>query len=119
VKGYYRVRLGQGGAHADECLANGFIGTDFGIREDLSRKLPEEWRAFNREFIPIFLAVNPDKTKIGAGLNCAALWTVSKGIKSGDLVLCPDAAGSYHAGEVTGDYFYVEDGVLPHRRPCA
>jgi restriction system protein len=116
VKGYYRVRLGQGGAHADECLADGFIGTDFGIREDLSRRLPDEVRTFNREFIPIFLAANPDKTKIGAGLNCSALWTVSKGIKTGDLVLSPDATGRYHLGEVSGEYFYAKDGVLPHRR---
>jgi restriction system protein len=116
VKGYYRVRLGKGGADADECLADGFIGTDFGIREDLSRRLPDDWRTFNRGFIPIFLAANPGKTKIGAGLNCSALWTVSKGIKTGDLVLSPDAAGRYHFGEVSGDYFYAKDGVLPHRR---
>lgn len=116
MKGYYRIMLGRGSVHAEECFANGFIGADFGIRQDLSGKLPEEFRSFNREFIPVFLDANPDKTKIGAGLACGALWTVSKGIQKGDLVLCPDGAGRYRVGEVSGDYFYEASGVLPHRR---
>lgn len=116
-KSYYRVRLGEGGKNAEECLANGFVGTDFGIREDLTTKLPEDWRSFNREFIPVMLEAEPDKSRIAAGLNCGALWNVSKGALIGDLVLSPDAAGRLHVGEVTGDYFYEEGGVLPHRRP--
>lgn len=116
MKGYYRVMLGRKSAHAAECFAGSFIGADFSIHEDLSRNLPEEWRAFNKQFIPIFLANNPDKTKIGAGLACGALWTVSKGIKRGDFVLCPDGTGSYRVGEVLGDYYYAAGQVLPHRR---
>lgn len=116
MKSYYRVMLGRKSAHAAECFAGGFIGTDFGIHEDLSRKLPDEWRAFNKQYIPIFLANNPDKTKIGAGLACGALWTVSKGIKKGDLVLCPDGSGSYRVGEVLGDYYYAPGQILFHRR---
>lgn len=118
-KSYYRVRLGEGGKNADECLADGFIGTDFGVTEDLRSKLPEDWRAFNREFIPVIVAASPGKTRVGAGLNCAALWTVSKGIMVGDLVLSPDAVGRVHVGEVMSDYFYEEGGVLPHRRRVA
>ena len=116
MKSYYRVMLGRKSVHARECLEGGFIGTDFGIAGDLTRKLPEEWREFNRQFIPVFLAAHPDKTKIGAGLACGALWTVSKGIKRGDAVLCPDGAGSYRVGEVLGDYYYSPGQVLPHRR---
>jgi len=116
MKNYYRLMLGRKSAHAAECFAGSFIGTDFSIHEDLSRELPEEWRTFNKQFIPIFLANNPEKTKIGAGLACGALWTVSKGIKRGDLVLCPDGAGSYRVGEVLGDYYYAAGQVLPHRR---
>lgn len=116
MKGYYRVMLGRKSAHASECFAGGFIGTDFDIHEDLSRKLPEEWRAFNKQFIPVLLAKHPDMTKIGAGLRCGALWTVSKGIKKGDIVLCPDGLGSYRVGEVIGDYYYAAGQVLPHRR---
>jgi restriction system protein len=117
ARGYYRVMLGQKSVYAAECFAGSFIGTDFGIDQDLTRKLPEEWRAFNQEFIPIYLAKHPDKTKIGAGLACGALWTVSKGITRGDLVLCPDGSGHYRVGEVNGDYTYEPGKILFHRRP--
>jgi restriction system protein len=117
VKSYYRVMLGQKSVYAAECFAGSFIGTDFGIDQDLTKKLPEEWRAFNQEFIPIYLAKHPDKTKIGAGLACGALWTVSKGITRGDLVLCPDGSGHYRVGEVSGDYMYEPGKILFHRRP--
>ncbi len=46
----------------------GFIGTDLEIDQDLSGNLPEDWRKFNQTFIPIFLSIRPEKTKIGAGL---------------------------------------------------
>jgi predicted Mrr-cat superfamily restriction endonuclease len=117
MKNYYRVMLGKGSCYAEECFASNFIGTDFGINQDLSHKLPDEWRAFNKEFIPIYMAAHPDKTKIGAGLACGALWTVSKGIQKGDVLLCPDGAGKYRVGEVSGDYFYEPGKILCHRRP--
>ncbi len=116
MKRYFRVMLGRKSVHAADCFAGGFIGTDFDIHEDLSRKLPEEWRDFNRPFIPVFLANRPDKTKIGAGLACGALWTVSKGIRKGEIVLCPDGTGRYRVGEITGDYEYAPGAKLPHRR---
>jgi restriction system protein len=116
AKNYYRVMLGRKSIHAAECLAGNFIGTDFGIHRDLTEKLPEEWRAFNQEFIPIYLARHPDKTKITAGLACGAIWTVSRGIKKGEIVLCPDGSGHYRVGEVSGDYSYEPGKILPHRR---
>jgi restriction system protein len=116
MKSHYRLMLGKRSSHASECLEGGFIGTDFGIHQDLDGKLPDQWREFNRLFIPVYLENNPDKTKIGAGLACGALWTVSKGINIGDLVLCPDGSGRYRVGEVLGDYYYASDRVLPHRR---
>jgi len=109
--------LGQKSVYAEECFVGNFIGTDFGIHENLSLKLPEEWRAFNKAFIPVFLGIHPEKTKIGAGLACGALWTVSKGIQTGDVVLCPDGLGKYRVGEVSGGYNYEAGQVLPHRRP--
>ena len=63
--------------------------------QDLTGRIPEEWRAFNKEFIPIYLKNRPEKTKVAAGLACAAIWTVSKGMLQGDIVLCPDGAGQY------------------------
>lgn len=109
--------LGGKSIYEKECFAGNFIGVDFEIPQDLTHKLPEEWRKFNREFIPIFLASHPGKTRIGVGLACGFLWTVSKGINNGDIVLCPDGFGSYRVGEVSGDYFYQPGGILPHRRP--
>ncbi len=117
MKSYYRVMLGSRSIYAQQCLAEGFIGADFDIKQDLTDKLPEGWRIFNQEFVSIYLASHPDKTKIGAGLACGALWTVAKGIQIGDIVLCPDGSGQYLVGEVNGDYFYAPGDVLPHRRP--
>lgn len=116
MKSYYRVMLGRKSVHAAECFAGGFIGADYGIERDLSGQLPDEWREFNKAFIPVYLAGHPDKTRIGAGLACGALWTISKGIAKGDVVLCPDGAGSYRVGEVVGDYQYAPGEALPHRR---
>ena len=94
--------LGRKSVYASECFVGGFIGTDYAIHQDLSAKLPEEWRAFNKAFIPVYLASHPDKTKISAGLACGALWTVSKGVNVGDIVLCPDGSGTYRVGELSG-----------------
>lgn len=117
MKNYYRVMLGKQSAHAAECFSGNYIGADFGIAEDLTGQLPDEWRAFNKVFIPKYLTLFPGKSKISAGLACGALWTVAKGIHKGDIVLCPDGSGVYHVGEVIGDYFYAPGQDLPHRRP--
>lgn len=116
MKQYYRVMLGRQSAHAAECFEGAFIGADFGITDDLTRNLPDEWRAFNKTYIPVYLARFPDKTKIGAGLACGALWTVCKGIRPGDVVLCPDGEGHYRVGDVTGEYYHAPKQNLPHRR---
>ena len=117
MKRYNRVMLGQKSVFAQECFAGNFIGADFGIVQDLTSKLPEDWRAFNQEFIPVFLAAHPAKTKISAGLACGALWTVSKGLKKGDVVISPDGQGSYRVAEIAGDYYYEPGKILCHRRP--
>ena len=119
MKSYYRVMLGQKSAHAAECLSGGFIGADFGIHDDLGGSLPDEWREFNKLFIPVYLKSHPEKSRIGAGLACGALWTVAKGIRKGDIVLCPDGSGAYRVGEVLGDYYYAGGQPLPHRRKVA
>src|SRR3954451_10777956 len=105
--------LGRKSAYAQECFAQDFIGTYYEIDEDLTHRLPNQWRAFNKEFIPSWLESHPGKSKIAAGLACGSVWTVSKGIETGDVVLCPDGTGHYRVGEVTGEYFYKPGGVLP------
>jgi restriction system protein len=116
MKNYYRVMLGPRSVHATLGREQGFIGADYQINQDLSADLTDNWRDFNQKFRPIFLAGHSDKTMIGAGLACGALWTVAKGIQKGDLVLCPNGAGAYFVGEVVSDYFYVPGQPLPHRR---
>src|SRR5450759_2506548 len=110
--------LGKASAYVDECIAGGFIGADFDIREDLTGRLPADWRAFNKAYIPVFMANFPDKSKVAAGLACGMLWTIAKGLNEGDIVLTPTGAGMYHVGTVTGPYYYEPDGNLPHRRPA-
>ena len=116
MKSYYRIMLGRGSIHAKECHEGEFIGGDWGINADLTGKLPENWRQFNAEYIPIYLANRPDKTKVAAGLACGMLHTICKDIKIDDIVLCPNGEGAYWAGEVVGDYYYVPGQTLPHRR---
>jgi len=61
---------GRQSVHAAKCLKEGFIGVDYDINVDLSGRLPENWKSFNKEFIPIYLGNFPDKSKIAAGLAC-------------------------------------------------
>lgn len=117
MKNFYRVMLGKGSIHAAECFAGGFIGTDFDIDQDLTKELGDDWRDFNKRYIPVYQEKHPGKTKVGAGLACGFLYTVSKSIENGDYVLCPDGKGRYRVGEVTGDYYYAPKGILFHRRP--
>ena len=116
MKRYLRIMLGAKSVYADECFKGNFIGADFGIDFDLSNQLPDNWREFNQKFIPIWLMKNEGKSKISAGLACGALWTISKGIQKGDVVLCPNGTGSYYIGEVVDNYAFHLNGVLPHRR---
>jgi restriction system protein len=108
--------LGKQSIHATSCFNGNFIGTDFDLGQDLTNKLPEDSRVFNKEFIPKFIEIHPGKNKISAGLACGALWTVSKGIKQGDIVLCPEGTGRYRVGEVNSDYNFVSGSILQHQR---
>jgi len=116
MRSYYRIMLGAKSIYAEECFKGNFIGADFDIKQDLSGKLPDNWRDFNSTFIPIYLENHPGKSRVSAGLSCGALWTVSKGINVGDMVLCPNGNGSYYIGEVLDAYSYHPAQILPHRR---
>ncbi len=116
MKRYYRVMLGTRSSHAVECKAGSFVGADFTIDFDLTDSLPEDWKEFNSKLIPIWLEKHPEKSKISAGLSCGALWTISKGIKLGDIILCPNGMGSYLVGEIVSEYYFKQYEILPHRR---
>jgi restriction system protein len=97
---YYRIMLGKKSAHFPECSAGGYIGSGFGdIVRDVSGELTEDFRSFSQRFMPEMQTLHPGKSKIALGL-----W-------------CGFASGNYQVGEVTGPYFYVAGGNLPHRRP--
>jgi len=67
MKQYMRVMLGAKSSFAKQCYDEGFIGADYDINEDLSNKLPEDWREFNTTYRPIWLTSHPEKSKIAAG----------------------------------------------------
>lgn len=108
--------LGRGSMYAKMCREEGFIGADFDINMDLSDSLYENWRDFNAKFIPVWMEKVPGKSKTSAGLACGFLWTIIKGLKIGDIVLCPSGEGYYYIGTITSDYYYVPNTTLPHRR---
>jgi restriction system protein len=116
MKNYYRIMLGRKSVFAEESYKGNFIGADWFEGIDFTNKLPENWRDFNKEYIPIYMQMYVNKTKVAAGLACGMFYTITKSIKIGDIVLCPDGKGSYFVGEVTSDYFYHGGKVLPHRR---
>ena len=57
MKRYLRLMLGKKSIYAAECFANHYIGVHFDINEDLTGKLPDDWRTFNKEFIPKFIDI--------------------------------------------------------------
>lgn len=108
--------LGQGGRFAKMCRQEGYIGCGFDINVDLSDSLFENRRDFNQKFVPIWMDNVPEKSKTAAGVACGFLWTIIKGLQIGDVVLCPTGEGSYYVGSIIGDYYYVPNTELPHRR---
>lgn len=48
MKDYFRIMLGPKSVYAQECFSGNFIGADFDIHQDLTGKLPDEWREFNK-----------------------------------------------------------------------
>ncbi|RLC54810.1 MAG: DUF91 domain-containing protein [Candidatus Cloacimonadota bacterium] len=116
MKQYNRIMLGPRSMYVEECYKENYVGADFDIDIDLTGKFPENWRLFNRKFIPIWFEKNPDRSKVAAGLACGMLWTVTKGLQIGDIVLYPDGQGRYYVGEITGDYTYNPGTNLQHRR---
>ncbi|MBR3945835.1 MAG: hypothetical protein IKJ56_01890 [Bacteroidales bacterium] len=116
MKKYNRVMLGRGGIFASECRKEGYIGANFDIEMDLSDSLYDNLRVFNEKFVPIWMNNMPGKSKTAAGIACGFLWTIVKGLKIGDVVLCPSGEGFYYVGTISSDYYYEPGTELMHRR---
>ena len=113
---YNRIMPGAKSIHYKDCIEGGFIGVDFGIKEDVSMFLTDNPNDFKDKYRPVFLKNRPDKSKVAAGLACGAIWTVCHSMKQGDIVLCPDGSGEYSVGVIESNYYYVQDEILQHRR---
>ena len=118
MRNFYRLMLGKGSSHVEECLKEGFIGVGWFEDIDLTPIFAKstDWRAFNKEMIPIYLDSNPTKKKVAAGLSCGFTYTVCKGMSIGDVVITPKGDGTYAVGEVASEYIYSPGKTLPHRR---
>ena len=92
--------LGKGSMYAKMCRNEGYIGADFDVYVDLSDSLYENWRDFNKKFIPVWMENVPGKSKTAAGLACGALWTIAKGLKIGDTIISPSGEGYYYVGTI-------------------
>lgn len=117
-KNYYRILLGYQNIYAKQAYDGNFIGTNARIYVDLTDCLSER-KSFIETFYMHVLKTRPEKTKTMAVLRCGMLWMIAKGMKRGDIVLCPDDAegkGNYYVGEIVGDYEYKNNEDLPHQR---
>ena len=115
MKNYYRIILGKKHKNFDEAKKGNFVGVAFLRKIDLSNDLMD-YTEFSAKFVPIYLASHPDKTKGAASLACGMLWRTVNEIQIGDIVFCPDGKATYHVGEISSNYQYHKDSVLPHRR---
>ena len=113
---FFRVMAGKKSAYFDDCFNKGYIGVNFHVDVDLTNDLPENWKEFNKKYIPIYLEKNPGKAKVTAGLACAAIHTMSKSLKIGDYVLTHDGAGKYYFGKIVSNYKYYPERPLIHCR---
>ena len=113
---FFRVMPGAKSVHFNDCFNKSYIGVNFGVDVDLTDDLPENWKDFNKKYIPVYLDKNPGKAKVTAGLACAAIHTISKSLKIGDYVVTPDGKGKYFLGKIISGYKYFPDRPLIHCR---
>lgn len=113
---YFRVSVGKNAAYLDQAIAGNFIGTGWLAGVDLTGAFPDDWREFNRRYVPTILEIGDVDSNIAAGLACGMTWTVARGIAEDDVVLVPTGRGTYRVARVVGPYHYAPQGPLPHRR---
>lgn len=116
MRNYYRVMLGKKNVFAEACIRDGYIGIFGDFIKDLTGQVDEDWREFNKKFIPLFIEHEPGKSRIAAGLAGGVIWSLVKGIKTGDIVISPVGSGLYRAGKIISEYIYRPEGPLQHCR---
>ncbi len=115
---YYKIKIDSKNRklYAVKCYRGGFIGIDYDNTTDLTKYLVDDWNHFSTKFTPIYRTLNPGMSKVAVELALKALWSYSKEIQIGDIVVCPNGRGVLHFGKVISNYFYHPDGILTHRR---
>jgi restriction system protein len=113
---YYKCALGQGAAHFPQASAESWVGTGWLENLDLTGRFHDNWKDFNKEFIPIAMAEYGMTSKVSAGLACGQTWTLCFGLSRNDVILSPNGHGQYQIGRITGEYYFQASGPLPHRR---
>lgn len=113
---FYKTMPGSHAEMLEKFLNEGFVAVDFGVDIDLTGKFTDEFREFSKKMIPVIQEFRPEKTKVSAGLAAGCIWRIGRGMSNGDIVLCPNAIGELHVGEISGNYFYIADEKFPHRR---
>lgn len=114
---FFRVSLGKNAQYLDDALEHGYIGTGWMVDTDLTGTFPENWRDFNKVYVPEIVASGECGSNVAAGLASGMTWTVASFINEGDLVLVPTGSSKYKVARVTGPYVYVPGQPIPHRRP--
>lgn len=116
MRQYNRIMLGEGGKYIQDCLEHNYIGVNFIKEEDLTSYPHNDENSWRHHMIAKYLECNPEKSMGTARTSIGFLWTVCYGLKIGDIVLAPNREGGYCVAEITGNYHYVPNQALPHRR---
>ena len=113
---FLRLRTGREHQWFETFYQGEYIAVGYGLDIDLSSSLYENWRDFNKKFIPEIIKREPNKSRVGAGLNCGVIWTLSKGIEKDSIVLCQDKEKNYHPCKIISNYYYDVDGLGGYHR---
>ena len=113
---FLRLRTGREHQWFESFYKGEYIDVGYGLDIDLSNSLYENWRDFNKKFIPEIIKREPNKSRVAAGLNCGVIWTLSKGIERDSIVLCQDKEKNYHPCKIISNYYYDADGLGGYHR---
>lgn len=108
--------MGKQGQYFEQCYNGNFIGVSFGIDKDLTNDLFDNWRDFNAIYVDHMIEEGISKSRIGAGVSCGAIWTLSKGIEKDAIVICPDLDGNFLPCKIVSNYCYEKGDDPYHRR---
>lgn len=114
---YFRVALGRKARYLDDALVEGYVGTGWLSKTDLTDYVAESSDEWHAQFNDLVKVSDQLDTEIGAGLAVGQTWVLVAQLRDGDVVLVPTGAGTYRIAVVAGPYAYVPNTALPHRRP--